>query len=196
MDLSYHNIESIFNCKGYNFFDGNVPFNINMFGIRMAVDTNKFDDFVGIAFRDGDLKKVVHIWPATTDPGKYWLKHPLNTDGTFILAPGQFSGMWSLGNHRGSPAFVQTGKAKGYRDNDLDDEHDMDPDTIVEGRFGINGHKSNPYSESYYIDKWSAGCQVWKKAKDHEEALKIAKKSANLYGNKFTYTLLEEKDFE
>lgn len=196
MDLSYQNIQSIFEKKGYKFYDGNLPFNINIFGIRMKVDTNKFDDYIGIAFRDGDLEEAVYVWPATTDPGRYWLNHPLNNDGTFILALGQFPGFWGMGLHKGEPAFVQIGNAKGYRDSDKDNEHDLDPDTIVEGKFGINGHKSNPYTESYYIDKWSAGCQVWKKAEDHDEALKIAQKSANLYGNSFTYTLLEEVDFE
>lgn len=196
MDLSYQNIQNIFEAKGYKFFDNNLPFNINIFGIRMEVDTNKFDDFVGIAFRDGDLEEIVYVWPATTDPGKYWLNHPMNTDGTFILVPGQYEGFWALGLHRGKPAFVQIGKAKGYRDDDKDSEHDMDPETIVEGKFGINGHKSNPYSESYYIDKWSAGCQAWKKAEDHDEALEIAEKSSDIYGNKFTYTLLEVTDFE
>jgi len=196
MDFSYENIMNIFDRKGYNFYDGNKPFNINIFGVRMAVDTNEFDDYIGIAFRDGDLKETVLVWPATTDPGKYWLEHPLNSDGTFILVPGQYPGFWTEGLHRGEPAFVQTGKAKGYRDNDKDSEHDMDPDTIQEGYFGINGHKSNPYRESYYIDKWSAGCQVWKRAKDHDKALKVAGKSSDLYGSKFTYTLLEESDFE
>ena len=65
---------------------------------------------------------------------------------------------------------------------------------INEGYFGINIHRSNPYDESYAINKWSAGCQVFKKVEDYNSFIETCKESAKIYGNSFTYTLIEEKD--
>ena len=66
--------------------------------------------------------------------------------------------------------------------------------TINEGYFGINIHRSNPYDKSYLVEKWSAGCQVFQSVKDYDEFLDICKESAKLYGNSFTYTLLTEQE--
>jgi len=38
------------------------------------------------------------------------------------------------------------------------------------------------------------GCQVFKKAADFEEFMKICRKSKDIHGNRFTYTLIETKD--
>ena len=65
---------------------------------------------------------------------------------------------------------------------------------INKGFFGINIHRSNPYTESYLVDRWSAGCQVFKRVKDYNEFLELCKSSALIYGNSFTYTLITEKE--
>ncbi len=41
------------------------------------------------------------------------------------------------------------------------------------------------------VDKFSAGCQVFANASDFEFFLELAEQHAKLYGNKFTYTLLD-----
>ena len=84
---------------------------------------------------------------------------------------------------------------KVYRDNNRDNNYDLDEKTIEEGIFGINIHKSNPYTESQRVDKWSAGCQVFKRAQDYAVFMGLCDRASNLYGNSFTYTLLEEQDF-
>lgn len=198
MKHTYEDIINIYSKKGYNFFDGNKPFNVNIFGIRTKTDTDDFDDYLGVAFRDGDLEPVVYLWPATTDPGRHWLNNPLNNKGTAIVVPGQYPGVWEIGKHQGKyTALRQKGNIKVYRDNDKDNEHDLDSSTIQEGKYyGINCHRSNPKSESYMVNKWSAGCQVFKKVDDFDILMKIANKSAALYGNSFTYTLFNESDFE
>ncbi|MAH43130.1 hypothetical protein CL614_05425, partial [archaeon] len=60
--------------------------------------------------------------------------------------------------------------------------------------YGINIHRSNPYTESYYVDKWSAGCQVFKKIADFNTFMEICRKAKDIWGNSFTYTLIESKD--
>ena len=57
-----------------------------------------------------------------------------------------------------------------------------------------NIHRSNPYTESYVVNKWSAGCQVFKKVEDYEKFMDLCGESAKIYGNSFTYTLIDEKD--
>jgi hypothetical protein len=196
MDTYFNKVVSAYTKKGYEFFDGNKPYNLNIFGIRKSTTViDSFDDVLGIIYRNEKLQQICTTWKATTDPGKYWLLHPMNTKGAAILVPGQNLGAWKIGLHQGKyKALVQAKPVKGYRDGDLDNELDFDPQTIETGVFGINIHRSNPYTESYYIDKWSAGCQVFKILADYMTFMSIVDKSAALYGDSFTYTLFKEDE--
>ena len=64
------------------------------------------------------------------------------------------------------------------------------------GYFGINIHRSNPHTESTIVEKWSAGCQVFKKIDDYNEFLEICGRARKEWGNAFTYTLLKEEDLK
>jgi len=142
---------------------------------------------------DGEWK--FHSWPATTDPGQYWIENPISKDGTAILVPGQYRGSHMIGLHQGKyEALRQRKPVKVYRDNDKDLEYDTDEDTIKEGIYGINIHRSNPYDQSYYVNKWSAGCQVFKKVADFHEFMDICRKAKDIWGNSFSYTLIESKE--
>ena len=44
------------------------------------------------------------------------------------------------------------------------------------------------------IDKWSAGCQVFSKESDFNEFMDVCRKASDVWGNSFTYTLIESKD--
>ena len=97
-----------------------------------------------------------------------------------------------LGYHKGQyEALIQRGLVQVYRDNNRDNI--LDFASIQEGIFGINIHKAGV--DSAYVDNWSAGCQVFKRSSDFMAFMEICKKSAALYGNKFTYTLLTSNDF-
>lgn len=185
------------NKKGYTFFDGNKQLNVNLIGVRRDnPGTNEFDDFLVMIYRDKKLKEVCVVFPVTTDPGEYWLENPMNPKGTAVLVPGQYRGTWQLGKHQNNyEALVQRKEVKVWRDNNKDKVIDYKSfHTISEGYFGINIHRSNPYDKSYLVNKWSAGCQVFQSVDDFDEFMKICKKSANLYGNSFTYTLLTEQE--
>jgi hypothetical protein len=72
----------------------------------------------------------------------------------------------------------------------------MDPESISEGIYGINIHRSNPHNESTQIDKWSAGCQVFANPSNFETFMRVCNKAKEAWGNSFTYTLLESKDLK
>ena len=196
--LTPKNIKSYFAAKDYKFFDTpDRKLNLNIIGVRRDNQgSNTFDDFLLVMYREEELM-VSHRWQATTDPGKYWLMNPMNPKGTAVLAPGQYRSTWQLGNHQGRyEALVQRKPVKVYRDNNKDETIDYNNITtlIDEGYFGINIHRSNPYDQSYVVNKWSAGCQVFKKVEDYNKFMQLCNDSAGIYGNSFTYTLIDEKD--
>jgi len=116
----------------------------------------------------------------------------LNVSGTAILVPGQYRGVYKIGKHRGQyEALVQLGgRVKVYRDRNKDEVLDMNPDTADEGYFGINIHKAG--TQSTEVNKWSAGCQVFANEYDFRQFMNLVKRSAELWGETFTYTLVDE----
>ena len=200
MSLTLDAVKKAVVSKGYKWFEdkSNKGYDVNIVGIRNSETnnevTNHFDDTLTISYKvDGDWK--FHSWPATTDPGQYWIENPISKDGTAILVPGQYRGSHMIGLHQGKyEALRQRKPVKVYRDNDKDLEYDTDEDTIKEGIYGINIHRSNPYDQSYYVNKWSAGCQVFKKVADFHEFMDICKKARDIWGNSFSYTLIESKE--
>ena len=196
--LTFQNIKSTVESKGYKFFDTpHKILNLNLVGVsRDNEGTNTFDDYLVVLYREEELA-IINKYEVTTDPGKYWLEKPINPKGTAVLKPGQYRGTWQLGKHQGKyEALVQRKPVKVWRDNNKDDVIDYNNITLLsdEGFFGINIHRSNPYDQSYVVNRWSAGCQVFKKIEDYNNFIQVCKDSAKIYGNSFTYTLIEEKD--
>ena len=190
MDLSYENIEKTIRKKGYKFFKGDL--NLNLIGIRTSNDlTNIFDDVFLLVY-ELNGKKIVEEYSAfTTDPGKYYSTYKLlNKEGVAILKPGQYRGMWKIGKHKGKyKAGVQSAKVTVYRDKNLNSEIDIEVEDT--GRFGINLHHAY---KSNAIGKYSAGCQVFQYPKNLESVLEVMEKSKKIYGDSFSYTLIEKKD--
>ena len=198
MEISIDLIKRVFSEKGYMFFNGERPYNVNIIGIRTGYDyTNKFDDTLIVIFNDDNGDTLIKKYPITTDAGNYYVKNPIRSKGTAILVPNQYKGVWGISKHKGRYwALCQKmdKKFKVWRDNNKDMVIDCKPDTLQEGIYGINLHRSSKYNESNTIDRWSASCQVFKRKKDFDEAMAIFVKSYKMYGNSFTYTLLEQKD--
>ena len=202
MEFTREKVKEVIVSKGYKWFNdnNNKGYDVNIIGIRNSETdgtvTNSFDDTLTISYKiDGEWK--FHQWPATTDPGKYYMDNPIVKKlGCAILVPGQYRGSHKIRLHQGKyEALGQKKPVKVYRDNDRDDVYDTDEATITEGVYGINIHRSNPYDESTYVNKWSAGCQVFKKVDDFHEFMEICRKAREVWGNSFSYTLLESKDF-
>ena len=185
---------------GYAFFERG-DYNLNIVGVRNeSGDASKFDDFLKVFYKiDGDW--VVDVYPATTEPGPSILRRPLKSvrhKGTAILKPNQYRSVYQIGTHGGKrkyTALVQRGgPVEVIRDNDRDSQADIEGNPIEKGMFGINIHRHWGSDEREYTGGVSAGCQVFQSSVDFYEFMDTCNKSADTWGNGFTYTLLDEVD--
>ena len=196
---SREEIQIAMESKGYKYFTGG-DWDVNIIGVRNSKTkgrvTNAFDDCVTISYKeDGEWK--FYCYQATTDPGSHWEQNLLNKKGVAILKPGQYRGSHELRLHQGKYlALGQKSAVKVYRDNNRDGKYDLLEENIDEGIFGINIHRATGKSggESIRVDKWSAGCQVIADNDDWHQFLDICQTAREIWGNSFTYTLLESND--
>ena len=191
--------KKLFEKKNYAYFEkGN--YNMNIIGVRSNQNnkvTNKYDDCLVLIYNTETGWKR-QIYSITTEPGLSIMKAPSNAKGTAILAPGQYRGTYKIDKHNGKyDALCQRNKVvKVYRDNNRDEVYDYKPETIDTGMFGINIHRSNETWTRSTVDGYSAGCQVFNDPKEFISFMNLIKKSAKIYGNCFTYTLVNEEDID
>jgi hypothetical protein len=169
------------------------PDSISIIGVRSAVVfANQFDDYVCMVVHTSNEHKL-YKFKATTDPGSFYLKSPLNEKGTAVLVPGYYKETHALDLHNGKYKAIcqRLGPVVVYRDNDKDEEAE---ETIVRetGFFGINIHRAHRFSIMDKVDKFSAGCQVIQSPEDFTFLIGCAERHANTWGNKFSYILLDE----
>jgi hypothetical protein len=198
MSYTREQVEASVKSKGYVWFEdaNNKGFDVNIVGLRNSSTgqkvTNAFDDFLTISYKENGEWKF-HIWPATTDPGKKGVLEYHNANGVARLVEGQYRGSHGIGLHQGKyEALKQAKNVKVYRDANKDLQYDENK--VQEGVFGINIHKAG--ADSTYVENWSEGCQVFKRAADFEEFMKICRKARDTHGNSFTYTLIETSDIK
>lgn len=169
------------------------PYQLNIVGLRSKnISSNSFDDEIHVFYTKEDGKWNYHIFPATTDPGTFWLNNPIYPQGTAILAQGQNLNAYAIGLHRGKyEALVQIKPVTVIRDYDRDAILDFNNGTKETGNFGINIHRAESSGSTKTIDQYSAGCQVFKNADDFSAFIQLCKLHANLHGNSFSYTLID-----
>jgi hypothetical protein len=189
-------IEAAVKAKGYVWFEGAKDYDLNIIGIRNSATGNKvtnvFDDTITVSYKVGG-NWVIKQWACTTDPGTKGVKEFHNAAGVARLVEGQYRGSHTLGLHQGKyEALKQQKPVKVYRDANRDMTYDETK--IQEGIFGINIHKAG--ADSTYVENWSEGCQVFKKAADFEAFMVIAREAAKVHGPSFTYTLIESADIK
>ena len=198
MSYTREQIEAAVKAKGYAWFDdaSNKGFDVNIVGIRNSatgqVVTNAFDDTLTISYKENGQWKF-HSWSATTDPGKKGVLEYHNAAGVARLVEGQYRGSHTIRLHQGKyEALGQAKNVKVYRDANKNLTYDETK--IQEGIFGIYIHKAG--ADSTYVENWSEGCQVFKKSANFEEFMTICRKSRDIHGNSFTYTLIESTDIK
>ncbi|MFQ5569242.1 MAG: hypothetical protein ACE5G0_06180 [Rhodothermales bacterium] len=191
-------ILDVMSRKGYRIYrNPDKPFDLNLVGIRTAsLVPHTFDDWITVFYMSHG-RWIFNAFPATTDPGLFWLGNPMNQLGTAIVKEGQHRSLFQLGKHRGKyKALVQKSPLTVIRDFDRDTELDFESGREETGMFGINLHRASRLGESLNVHKWSAGCQVMCDPLQFNYLIAVFEKGAQAFGNSFTYTLLHERDFD
>lgn len=190
-------IRRIARKKGYTIYD--KPYQLNIWGFRANKETpNTFDDEIHVFTNISKTKRrkwAYLVFKVTTDPGTYWLKNPLHPKGTAILKAGQYKDAYTIAKHRGKYyALCQRLKpVTVIRDYDRDALLDFYNGREMTGMFGINIHRAKQIGNTYTVDRFSAGCQVFKNAGDFNFFMKMCELHRKLHGNQFTYTLVDKR---
>lgn len=194
MNITLENVLETFKRKSYELKTG--TYQLNIFGVRANTQANnKFDDLVGVIYKDYGNVWNLRLYEATTDPGFYFLENPANVHGTAILMEGQHKNSHRIGFHKNQyRALVQNKPLPVWRDNNRDHVYNFDPSVVDTGLFGINIHHAGAHSEN--VNNWSAGCQVLAILTEFEDLMELIDLNVeNKWGEVFTYTLFSEKDF-
>ena len=179
------------------FYD--APFDLNIIGERsIPGKDNQFDDLINVVYKDELGRWIQEVFEATTDPGRYWLTKPDYKPCAIMVHPQQARGAYKIGLHRGSyNCLKQWRPVKLWRDSNMDEHADYTaPDgtdlPITRELVGINIHRSTTKKAgSYYVNKWSAGCQVFKYPQDFERFMELARLQIEMCDyHTFTYTLI------
>ncbi len=190
-------IKTIAQEKGHVIYT--EPYRLNIWGFRANTEKpNVFDDELHV-FTNISQTKITKwaylVFKITTDPGTYWLQNPLTPKGTAILKAGQYLDAYSIDKHRNKYYALcqRLAKVTVIRDYDRDAVLDFNNGKEQTGMFGINIHRARKTGSTYSVDRHSAGCQVFKNAQDFDFFMKLCEVHRKLYGNKFTYTLVDKR---
>lgn len=180
--------------KHRNWVVYDVPYKLNIVGIRSPyTKPNSFDDVIVVFYKDNKDNWQVHTFPATTDPGTYWLNQPMQPQGTAIMAEGQYIEAYGISLHRGQYyALCQIHKpVTVIRDYDRDAILDFQNGERTSGMYGINIHRANSTGTTYVVNMHSAGCQVFQKIEDFNRFMELCEVHRKLHQNHFTYSLID-----
>lgn len=189
-------IINILKHQGFSVYE--KPYQLNIIGMRSLENkSNSFDDAMYVIFKNNNNQWESYKYTITTDPGTYWLEHPMQVDGTGILKQGQYVDAYQIGLHKGQyKALVQRKPVTVIRDYDRNAILDFYIGKESTGLFGINIHRSSIHGITKTVGKWSAGCQVFEKNEDFIHFMSLCEKHRSLYGNRFTYSLIDFRAFK
>lgn len=197
---SAEQIIKVMQAKGQAIYDTpEIDWNLNIVGIRAAdPEPGTFNDTMTVFHRFRGVWEI-YYYHLTTDPSIEYLQHPINGSGTAILKEGQYKGAYKLDIHNrglagGHLALCQRLKqVTVYRDSNRDARCNLLDGTTETGMFNINIHRTT--DDHVRRQRFSAGCQVFADQRQFDDFILKCKAGQQAFGNKFTYTLLHERDF-
>jgi hypothetical protein len=194
--ITFDTVYNAIQNKGFEIFETDThPYNLNIIGIRNSNATpNTFDDYIVVIWKYKGLWNF-RKYEATTDPGLYYLNHPVSPAGTAILKEGQYFHCFCLGLHQGKyKALIQFMPVTVIRDYNKDNFLDLTSGKEETGMFGINIHRANLSGKSINVNQWSAGCQVFADSGQFNEFISLCESSEKYWGKTFSYTLINSVD--
>jgi hypothetical protein len=159
---------------------------------------DRFNDVRAIVYVAPNLDLTIKAWPATVDPGHYYVSHRINMKGAAQIEPGQYKS-WQIRYHRGDhEALCQDGGPVTVR-RDHNEDFSNVGDPLDTGYFGINQHGpgSNVQSEQNTVGTYSAGCLVVPSMTMQREFMTLVKQFPGYKADPkyiFTTTILDAKD--
>ena len=150
---------------------------------------NAFDDARVLFEVINGQPRIVGKWQATTRPGDYYYRNPMNGKGTAHLQTRRQFRAWIMGVHRRGdhPALVQHGgpvnvlRTNGRPSTVTGDPPEGRPD---QGFFGINQHGVvNQNMDREDIQRASAGCLVAQNWSDHTQFIQYLRNDADFVAN-------------
>lgn len=197
MEKSLQDIIKAVRSKGYMLYT--EPYKLNVVGIRNSnvTQNDSFDDLIAFFYYDDKGTLIGKVAQATTDPSIQYLENPMAEGGTAILKAGQYIDTYAIDKHIGKyDALCQRLKpVTVIRDSDRNSYLNLLAPTTT-GMYGINIHRAAVgQNMPDKIGPYSAGCQVFRNESDFQMMMNMAQKSRSVHGNKFTYTLIDERDF-
>jgi hypothetical protein len=190
--ITLNMVYNVLKAKEYKIFETDTkPYNLNIIGIRNNNRVpDSFDDTIVVMWKHKGLWTFKQ-YPATTDPGLYYLNHPLSPQGTAILHEGQYLQSFCIGLHQGKyRALVQVKPLTVIRDFNKDNYLDYSSGRKETGMFGINIHRANLNGKTINVNQWSAGCQVFADSAQFAEFITLCEQAQKYWGKTFTYILL------
>ena len=192
--------------KDYLIFENSKGYDVNIVGIRSSSrELDAFDDWLTVSYLSPtDNAWVFHAWQATTDAGKGSVLRAVNNQGTAFMKPGQYRSSHMIRLHAnkysalcqrfGTNLPVYRLKLDAQSKPVAEESHWRPSYSPMGNGTGLNIHRANRLGSTEAVGRHSAGCQVFKNANDFEMFMTICNISKDLYGNSFTYTLLDEQD--
>lgn len=196
IEITFNAVYNALKKKAYKIFEtDNKPYNLNIIGIRNNNRIpNSFDDYIVVMWKYKGQWNF-NKYEATTDPGLFYLTHPLSPTGTAILKVGQYLSCFKLGLHRGKyKALVQFMPVTIIHDFDKDNCLNFSAGKKETGIFGINIHRAKLTGKTINVNQWSAGCQVFADSSQFKEFISLCEKAVKYWGKIFSYTLINFND--
>ena len=201
--LKIRRVIRLLRSKNYIVYE--EPYKLNIVGVRnFNTNPTNFDDYLYVIYKNSDNNWIGEEYIITTDPSTtYLLKGGIGTykgnKSTAILPQGQYVDSFKVGYHKGNyEALVQSADICVYRDYNRNDVLDFNVKDKDCGKFGINIHRAKPsgaddgLGNTKSIGVYSAGCQVFQNYMCFLKFMSLVKKQEEMYGNRFTYTLIDK----
>jgi hypothetical protein len=203
-NLTFSRVRNFYEKMNYPFFiSRNKNYNLNIGAIRSSdLTPDTYNDTIFLAW-EWQGRGYLKTYKGTTDPGLYYLLNPINVNGTAIIIPEYYRGVYEIGWHRKNTSFAhmalrQKAPMKYWREKEytVTSQLPINHEVVYE-EIGFTNLHSKPmnFPVTQFIGKVSAGCIV---VQDpvlfHNEFIPICREGAKNFGNSFSFALFYEPD--
>jgi len=164
------------------------PYELNIVSLRNKDYT--FTDEIHVFYKINARNWNYHIYEGITDSATIWQGIPPFPKTPLLLKEGQYKNAYKIGRHKGKDiALVQVKPVtvlKGFNR-----VPPFTTGTVLNGLFGIDIITIADTTGDIKVAKEDEGCQVVLSNESFQEFMESCIKHQQLYGNEFSYTLID-----